>query len=66
MLVIVLKRAVVFDAGIRIDGIKNDMRMDVPFIDVRSDYGFISSQMLCCKAFRNFMRQFRRDLIRLK
>ena len=66
MLVIVLKRAVVFDAGIRIDRIENDMRMDVPFIDVRSDYGFISSQMLYCKAFRNFMRQFRRDLIRLK
>lgn len=58
MLVIVLKRAVVFDAGIRIDGIKNDMRMDVPFIDVRSDYGFISLQMLCCELFRNFMRQF--------
>jgi len=57
---------VVFDAGIRIDRIENDMRMDVPFIDVRSNYGFISSQMLCCKPFCNFMRQFRRDLIRLK
>ena len=32
--------------------------MDVPFIDVRSDYGFISLQMLCCELFRNFMRQF--------
>ena len=58
----------VFDAGIRIDRIENDMRMDVPFIDVRSNYGFISSQMLCCKAFRNFMPMvhggllYRRDL----
>ena len=56
----------VFDAGIRIDRIKNDMRMDMSFIDVCSDYGFISLQMLGCKPFRNFMRQFRRNLIRLK
>ena len=59
MLVIVLKCTVVFDAGIRIDRIKNDMRMDVLFINVRSDYGFISLQVLCCKPFCNFMRQFR-------
>ena len=59
VVVLFLKRAVVFDSGIRIDRIENNMRVNVSFIDVRSDYGFISSQMLCCKAFRNFMRQFR-------
>ena len=66
MLVVVLKRTVVFDAGVRIDRIENDVRMDVSLVNVRSDYGFISLQMLCCKLLCNFMRQFRRDLIRLE
>ena len=56
----------VFLAGVRVYGVKHNVRVDMPTIHVGSNYRLIAVQMFRCKSFCDLQRQFRCDLARLE
>ena len=66
MLVIGLGIAVVFSAGIRIDGIENQVGVDMLFVNMNRNHRFKARQVFPGKFRGNLQRQLRRDLTRFE
>ena len=66
LLVIGLGIAVVFSAGIRIDGIENQVGVDMLFVNMNRNHRFKARQVFPGKFRGNLQRQLRRDLTRFE